>query len=199
MKIADFSIGKPVTTLTITAAIIVFGVIALTGMGIDLFPEVDLPVVTVTTTLAGASPEVIDSDVTDVLEEQIKTISGIKNISSQSYEGFSMITVEFELEKDGNVGAQEVRDKVNLASDDLPDDAETPVVEKVDLNAEAFMWIMVYGDVEYGRLSYYADKVLKQQLQSVMGVGNVQLGGLREREIRVWLDPQKLTSRGITA
>ncbi len=199
MRIADFSIRRPVTTLTITAAVIVFGLIALSGMGIDLFPEVDIPVVTVTTVLEGASPEVIDSDVTDVLEEQIKTIGGIKNISSQSYEGYSQITVEFELEKDGDIGAQEVRDKVNLAERNLPDDADTPVVNKVDLNAQAFLWISVSGDVAYGKLSYYADKVLKEQLQSVMGVGNVQMGGLREREIRVWLDPNKLKDRGVTA
>lgn len=199
MKIADFSIKKPVTTITITAAVIIFGLIALSGMGIDLFPETDMPIVTVSTILEGASAEVVDADVTDVLEEQIKTINGIKNISSQSYEGFSLIVVEFNLEKDGNVAAQEVRDKISMAANDLPDDIHTPVIEKVDLNAQAFMWVMVSGEVEYGRLVYYADKVLKEQLQSIIGVGNVQVRGLREREIRIWLDPRKLIAEGLTA
>ncbi len=186
-------------TLTIMAAILIFGWIAYKSMGIDLFPEVDFPVVTVQTVLEGASPEVIDADVTDVLEEQIKTISGIKFLMSQSYESLSIVTVEFELEKDVDVAAQEVRAKVNLAERDLPDDADKPVVDKMDLSANAIMWLTVYGTVDYGEMSYYADKVLKEQLQSINGVGNIQLGGLREREIRVWLNPEKLKARGLTA
>ena len=199
MKIADFSIRKPVTTLTVTAAVIIFGIIAMTGMSVDLFPEADIPIVAVSTILEGASPEVVDADVTDVLEEQIKTISGIKNISSRSYENYSQVTIEFELEKDGNIAAQEVRDKVNLASGNLPADVQTPVIQKVDLNAEAFMWIMVSGDVTYSQLTYYADKVLKEQIQSIIGVGNVQMSGMREREIRVWLNLRKLIANGVTA
>jgi len=199
MLISDISIRRPVTTLTIMAAVIIFGWIAYTSMGIDLFPEIDFPVVTVKTILKGASPEVIDADVTDVLEEQIKTIGGIKNLTSQSFEGLSLVTIEFELQKDVDVAAQEVRAKVNLAEKDLPDDVEKPIVDKIDLAANAIMWIAVSGTVDYGKLSYYADKVLKEQLQSINGVGNIQTGGLREREIRVWLDPEKLESRSLTA
>ena len=199
MLIADVSIRRPVTTLTIMAAILIFGWIAFKSMGVDLFPEVDFPIVTVTTTLTGASPEIMDQDVTDVLEEQIKTIGGIRNLMSQSFEGRSQIAVEFELEKDVDVAAQEVRAKVNLAEKDLPDDIDKPIVDKFDIAAKAIMWIAVYGNVDYGKLSYYADKVLKEQLQSINGVGNIQTAGLREREIRVWLDPEKLEARGLTA
>lgn len=199
MLISDVSIRRPVTTLTAMAALIIFGWIAFTSMGIDLYPEVDIPVVTVKTVLEGASPEVVDADVTDVLEEQIKTIGGIKNLSSESYEGLSLIKIEFELEKDVDVAAQEVRAKVNLAEKDLPDDVDKPIIDKVDLAANAIMWIAVSGSIDYGKLSYYADKVLKEQLQSINGVGMIQTGGLREREIRVWLDPEKLEARGITA
>jgi len=199
MLIADVSIRRPVTTLTIMAAILIFGWIAFKSMGIDLFPEVDFPVVTVTTKLTGASPEIMDQDVTDVLEEQISAIAGIKNLMSQSFEGLSQITVEFELEKDVDIAAQEVRAKVNLAEKDLPDDVDKPIVDKFDIAANAIMWISVYGNIDYGKLSYYADKVLKEQLQSVNGVGNIQTAGLREREIRIWLDPEKLEARGITA
>ena len=199
MLISDTSIRRPVTTLTIMAAIIIFGWIAFKSMGIDLFPEVDFPVVTVKTILEGASPEVIDSDVTDVLEEQIKTIGGIKYLMSQSYESLSLIIVQFELEKDVDVAADEIRAKVNLAERNLPDNVEKPVVDKMDIAANAVMWIAVYGTADYGDLSYYADKVLKEQIQSINGVGNVQPGGLREREIRVWLNPEKLKARGLTA
>ncbi len=199
MLISDVSIRRPVTTLTVMAAIIIFGWLAFKGMGVDLYPEVDFPVVTVTTTLEGASPEIMDKDVTDVLEEQINTIGGIKNIMSQSFEGRSQIKVEFELEKDVDIAAQEVRAKVNLAERDLPDDVDKPIVDKMDIAARAIMWLAVYGSVDYSKLSYYADKVLKEQLQSVSGVGNIQTAGLRKREIRVWLDPEKLEGRGLTA
>ena len=199
MLISDVSIRRPVMTLTVMAAIIIFGWIAFKGMGIDLFPEVDFPVVTVKTVLEGASPEVIDADVTDVLEEQIKTIGGIKFIMSRSYESLSIIIVEFELEKNVDIAAAEVRAKVNLAEGDLPDDVKKPVVDKMDIAASPIMWLTVYGTADYGKLSYYADKVLKEEIQSINGVGNIQLGGLREREIRVWLDPEKLKARELTA
>lgn len=199
MKITDVSIKRNVTTLTITGAIIIFGLIAFRGMGVDLFPEVDLPIVSVATALPGASPEVIDQNVTDVLEEQINTISGIRTLSSQSFSGVSQITVEFELSKDVDVGAQEVRDKVNLAKQDLPDDVEEPIVNKVDINAQPIVWVTVSGEVDYQRLVDYADKSLKEQLQSVTGVGNILLGGLRERTIRIWLDPDELQARNLMA
>ncbi len=199
MLISDISIRRPVTTLTIMAAIVIFGWIAFKNMGIDLYPEVDLPIVTVSTELTGASPEIMDQEVTDVLEEQIKTIGGIRSLMSQSFEGNSQIRIEFELEKDVDVAAQEVRAKVNLAEKDLPDDVDKPIVDKLDVAAQAIMWVAVSGTIDYGKLSYYADKVLKEQLQSVSGVGNIELGGLREREIRVWLDPKKLEGRGLTA
>jgi len=199
MLISDTSIRRPVMTLTIMAAIVIFGWMAYKSMGIDLFPEVDFPVVTVQTVLEGASPEVVDSDVTDVLEEQIKTIGGIKYLMSQSYESFSIIIVQFELEKDVDVATQEIRAKVNLAERNLPDDVDKPVVDKMDVAANAIMWLTVYGTIDYSEMSYYADKVLKEQLQSINGVGNIQLGGLREREIRVWLNPEKLKAQGLTA
>lgn len=199
MWISDVSIRRPVTIITVMAAIIIFGWISFQRLGIDLFPEIDIPYVSVTTVLTGASPEVIDNDVTDVLEEQIKTINGVKNIMSQSYEGFSQIIIEFELEKDVDVAAEEVRAKVNLAEMNLPKEAEKPIISKFDIASLPIMWVSVSGSIEYGKLAYYADKVVKEQLQSVMGVGNIEKMGLREREIRVWIDPNKLRARLLTA
>ena len=199
MLISDISIRRPVTTLTSMAALVVFGVLAFRGIGIDLFPEVDFPFVTVTTTLVGASPEVMEQDVTDVLEEQIKTISGIKSLNSQSFESLSLIRIEFELFKDVNVAAEEVRAKVNLAEKDLPADIEKPIVDKLDIATQPIMWVAVSGNVKYRELAHYADKVVKEEIQSLSGVGNIQMGGLREREIRVWLDPMKMEGYNITA
>ncbi len=199
MWITDTSIKRPVTTVTIMGAIIVFGLMAFASMGIDLFPEVDIPVVTITTTLTGSSPEVMDREVTDVIEEQVNTISGIKTLRSQSFEGVSVVAIEFELDKNIDVAAEEVRGKVNLAKRDLPVDIDEPIVEKVDLSSLPIMRIAVYGDVDYGRLSHYADKVLKDRLQSVQGVGSIETSGLRDRQIRVWLDPRLLEARDLTA
>nr|MCU0225490.1 efflux RND transporter permease subunit [Acidobacteriota bacterium] len=199
MWLSDTSIRRPVTTLTLMAALVVFGWLAFTRMGVDAFPEVEFPIVTVQTVLVGASPEVMDQDVTDPIEEQIKTIGGIRQLTSASMEGFSIVTVEFELDKDIDVAAQEVRAKVALARRFLPDDIDEPIVEKFDIGGFPFMWLGVSGSVPYSELSFYAEKVLKEQLQSIKGVGNVEVGGLRKREIRVWLDPQKLEARGLTA
>lgn len=198
MLLSDTAIRRPVTTLVAMAAMIIFGWIAFQNMGLDLFPEVDFPYVSVTTTLIGASPEVIDMDVTDVLEEQITTIEGIKTVRSSSYGGMSRIFVEFELDKDVDVAAQEVRAKVSLAEGDLPDDADKPIVDKLDVAAQAIMWIAVSSRGDYARLANYADKVAKERLQSIRGVGMVQTAGLREREIRVWVDPRKLEARGLS-
>jgi HAE1 family hydrophobic/amphiphilic exporter-1 len=198
MLLSDTAIRRPVTTLVAMAAMIIFGWIAFQNMGLDLFPEVDFPYVTVTTTLIGASPEVIDMDVTDVLEEQITTIEGIKTVRSASYGSMSRIFVEFDLDKDVDVAAQEVRAKVNLAERDLPDDADKPIVDKLDVAAQAIMWIAVSSRGDYARLAHYADKVAKERFQSIRGVGMVQTAGLREREIRVWVDPAKLEARGLS-
>jgi hydrophobic/amphiphilic exporter-1 (mainly G- bacteria), HAE1 family len=199
MWISDLSIKRPVTTLIVMAAILIFGGMAFYRMGMDLMPDVEFPIITVQTVLVGASPEVIDKDVTDVIEEQINTVSGLRTLTSMSYEGLSFIMAEFELEKDVDTAANEVRDKVNLAKMDLPEDIEEPLVDKFDIGAIPIIWISVSSSGDYRTMAEYADKVIKVQLQSVLGVGNIELSGLREREIRVWLDPDNLQARGLTA
>ncbi|HKK46289.1 MAG TPA: efflux RND transporter permease subunit [Balneolaceae bacterium] len=199
MWISDTAIERPVTTLILMGALLIFGYISFSRMGIDQFPEVSFPIVTVTTSYPGASPDVMDQEVTNNLEEQINTISGIKNIISQSYDGLSIVTTQFELSKDANVAAEEVRAKVDLAKQDLPNDINPPIVQKLDVNSSPILWISVSGKVPYLQLSQYANHTLKQQLQTVSGVGNVEVTGLREREIRVWLEPKELHSRGLTA
>jgi len=198
MKLSDTAIQRPVLTTMFIAAFLIFGIVGYQRIGIDLYPEVEFPVVTVTTILRGASPEVVESEVTDVLEEEISTIEGVDEIRSQSFEGLSNVIVTFVLEKDIDVAAQEVREKVAVATARLPRDIEPPVVQKLDISASPIMWIAVSGDRPYRELSYYADKVIKERLQMVRGVGSIVLGGFRDREIHVWLDQDRLEAYGLS-
>jgi len=191
MNLYDTAIRRPVFTVMLMAALIVFGVMGYMALPINLLPSLDIPVVTVTTTLPGASPEVMDSDVTDVIESAVNTIEGIKHINSYSGQGISQVTITFELERDIESAAQDVRDKVSGAVGNLPLDAEPPVVQKLDINSQPMLWIALSG-LDKRSLSDYADRVVKPRLQSVPGVGNVFMGGFRKRMIRIWLDRDKL-------
>src|SRR5690554_5268640 len=199
MKISNLAIRRPVTTITLMAAILIFGSIALSDMGIELNPEVDLPVISVSTSLQGASPEIIDQAVTDVLESQINTLSGIRTIRSQSFEGRSQITVEFELDKNIDVAAEEVRAKAMRALGDLPEEANEPNVQKVDVNAQPIIWLAVSGDIPKPELIDYAARQVRDQLRNVSGIGNIQTSGYEPRTIRVWLDNDKLEGYDLTA
>ena len=184
-------------TILLTLAVLFFGITGYLNMGVDLYPEVDLPVVSVISVLPGADPEIIDSDVTDVIEEEINAIEGVKEITSTSYESQSIIVVQFVLSKDVDVGAQEIRDKINQAKANLPDDLEEPIVQKVDTSSSPVMWVSVSTSGNYQKASKYADEVLKPRLQTIPGVGSIVLGGFREREIRIWLNPEALEARGL--
>ena len=139
MWISSTSIRQPVFTTMVISAIVVFGLVAYNGLGVDLFPKVDFPVVTVTTILPGADPETVETDVTERLEESLNTISGIKSLRSQSSESVSIVIVEFELERDVDEAAQDVRDKVSNIRRDLPDDVEPPIIQKMDPDAAPIM------------------------------------------------------------
>lgn len=198
MKVTDISLRRPVTVLIGTFALIFFGILAMRNMGMERIPDVDFPVVAVSTTMVGASPTVIDNDITDVLEEKLNTISGIENIRSNSYEGRSLVIVEFELGRNIDAAAADVRDKVNLAISDLPTEAETPIVQKFNAGDSPVITLGVMGTAPYKIQSHFADKVMKEHLQTVDGVGSVETIGLREREVRIWLDPALLESRNLT-
>lgn len=197
MKLTNTALKRPVTVLIGLIALIVFGVISITRMGMERMPNIDFPIVSVSTTMTGASPSVMDNDVTDIIEEQLNTISGIENISSTSYDGLSVIRVEFELDRDIDAAAADVRDKVNRASRRLPDEADDPIVQKFSTSDRSVFAIAIFGEAPYSEISHFADKVATLKLQTVEGVGSVSTSGLREREIRVWLDPAMLEARGL--
>ncbi len=201
MKIVDTSMRHPVAVIIGTLGFIIFGLYALTQIGIERMPNVDIPVVMVRTTLEGASPAIIDNDVTDVLETRINTIEGIKNISSSSYEGRSMIIVEFVLDRDIDNAAADVRGKASMVQSRLPEEADSPQIDKYNFDDRPVMFIAVdnFGGVDKKTVSRYVDKVAVERLQTVQGVGGAETSGFQDRQIRVWVDPNKLESRNLTA
>jgi len=199
MKLSELSIQRPVFATVMSLAIVLFGIIALFQLPVREYPDVDPPIVSVTTFYRGASPSVIETEITDVLEEQLATLEGVKSITSSSQEQGSVITVEFELSRDENEAANDVRDRVSRVRGELPVEAEDPVVAKIDVNAQAVVWIAVSSDRHDGlELSDIADRVLKERLLRMPGVGSVILGGERRYAMRVWLDPQRMAARGLT-
>jgi len=198
MNIYDVAIRRPVFTIMLMVALVIFGILGYVALPVNLLPALDIPIVTVTTLLPGASPEVMESDITDVVESAVNTIEGIKHLTSFSGQGLSQVTITFELERDINTAAQDVRDKVSGAVGQLPLDAEPPIVQKLDINTQPMLWIALVG-LDKRTLSDYADRVVKPRLQSVPGVGNIFMGGYRERMVRIWIDRDLLAAHRLTA
>jgi len=199
MWLADTSIKRPVFATMVIMALVILGVVSYPDIGVDLFPKVDFPMVNIRTTLSGASPEIMDIDVTDKIEEAVNTINGVKTIASTSTEGVSSVLVEFVLERDIDLAVQDVREKISTIRSKLPKDIDEPVIEKVDPDATPVLWLALTGEKSARELSTYADEVLKEQLQKVNGVGAIRLAGLRLRQVRVWLDSDRLRAYQITA
>ncbi len=195
MFLPDFCIKRPVTTTMMVLALLIFGVISIGRLGVDIHPDVDFPLVTVGTLWENARPEEVDNNITDELEDAITGISGIKHITSNSLEGFSSILITFELDKDVDVGAQEARDKVSTKLWKLPDEAETPIIQKLDINAQPILWLVLFGEqYPIEDLTEYADDKIRPLLQKLKGVGDVQISGGRELQVRIWLDRDKLAA-----
>ena len=199
MKISETCIQRPVFASMMILALVVFGLTAYRTIGVDLYPDVDIPIVTVTVPYTGADPETVETEVTDKIEEAVNTISGVKNLRSQSLEGLCQVFIEFELEEDVDVVSQEVRDKVSGIRGDLPLEIDPPVIEKFDLDSSPILSIVISGTAPIRELTRYADDVVKPRVESVSGVGNVRLVGDREREVRIWLRADELRAHGLTA
>jgi len=198
MKLAEVSVKRPVFATMLIMVFVVLGIFAYTTLGVDQFPKIDLPTVTVRTVLPGASPEEIESTITKPIEEVINTISGIEELRSTTSEGMSIVVAQFLLDKNGDVAAQEVRDKVATVINQLPRETESPVIERVDFDAAPIVSISVYGDRPVREITEIADKRIKQRLESVEGIGSIQIVGGRKREIQFWLDAEKLQAYKLT-
>jgi HAE1 family hydrophobic/amphiphilic exporter-1 len=197
MILSDTAIKRPVFTTMVIGAIIVFGAVAFVDIGIDLFPRVEVPVITIISVLPGADPETVEITVTDPIEESVSTISSIKFLRSTSADSVSQVVIEFELEKDVDVAYQEVQAKLGTVRGDLPEDLEEPVVEKFDIDAAPILAVIVSGDLSIRDLTRRADKLVKERLQRIPDVGQVKIVGGRDRQIWLWLDRAKLEGYGL--
>jgi HAE1 family hydrophobic/amphiphilic exporter-1 len=197
MKLADISIKRPVFATVMVSVLAVFGVWGYRQLSVDMFPDVEFPICTVTATYPGADPETIESRVIDKLEEAISGVSGIKTLRSTSMENVGLVFVQFELERKADQAVQDVRDKVSAALKDLPKDLEPPLVERLDIGAAPVMAIALASDMEKRDLTDIAKNTIKQRLQAINGVGSVDIIGGQEREFHLWIDPQRLDSFGL--
>ncbi len=196
--LAELCVKRPVFAWVLILSLTVVGIFAYTRLGVDRFPTVDIPSVAITTRLPGAAPEQIETEVTDKIEEAVNTISGIDMLTSNSSEGVSQVVVSFVLDKDANVAAQEVRDKVNRVIPLLPRTVIQPTVEKLDPTASPVLTVAVTAEKPIREITEYADKVLRRQLESSDGVGQVLIIGGRNRQINLWLNAELLRAQNIT-
>ncbi len=199
MTLPELSIKRHVLAFMLSAVLVLFGVISYQRIGMDRFPHIEFPIVSITTTLKGANPDIVDSSITNVLETSINSVPGIEHIQSSSSPGVSTISITFSLDKKVDVAFNEVQAKVNQVLRRLPKDADPPVVAKVETNAMPIMWLALQGDRTQQQLNQYAVNVIKKRLETIDGVGEVRLGGRRDRTIRVNLLPARMAAFGVTA
>lgn len=198
-SLSNLSINRPVLAIVMSIIIVLFGVIGISLLGVREYPSVDPPVISVRTTYVGANADVIEAQITEPLEEAINGIQGIKSMNSTSNDGTSSITVEFDVGGDLEAAANDVRDKVAGAQRSLPPDAEPPVVSKADADSNPIVYLSVQSNSRsLLEVSYLADNIFKERLQTIPGVSRIQVWGDKEFSIRLRMDPMKMASYGVT-
>ena len=199
MVLSDISIKRPVFATVLSLLIVVFGVAALLDLPVREYPDIDPPVVSISTDYIGAAAEVVDSQITQVIEGAISGIEGIRSIESSTEQGESRTSIEFNISRNVDIAANDVRDAVARVADQLPDEADAPVVRKADSDARPMMWVTLRSEIwDSAELSDFADRVLVDRLAVLDGVADVRIGGERRYAIRVWLDRERLAARNIT-
>ncbi len=197
--LASISVRRPIFASVLILVVLVFGAVGYSQLGVDRFPNVDFPVVAVTTRLPGSAPKEVESEISTKIEEAVNTIGGIDELRSISSEGVSQVVITFVLEKDVDVATQEVRDKVSSVTGDLPEGVEPPVVMKISPDADPILYVAVNANAPAREVSEVADKIVRRKIESTPGVGQVRLIGGSERQINVWLDPARLRAFDMTA
>ncbi|MFQ5991557.1 MAG: efflux RND transporter permease subunit, partial [Nitrospiraceae bacterium] len=199
MKLPETSIKRPVLATVMTLVLVLFGILSFDRLTVREYPDIDTPIISVRTVYEGASASIIETDVSKILEDQLSGIEGIKALSSVSREEVSQITVEFELERDVDAAANDVRDRVSRARGRLPDDIDEPIISKVEADASAIMWLAFYSD-RHSQLEItdIADRFVRDRLSALPGVSNVMIGGERRYAMRIWLDKDRLAARQLT-
>ena len=197
-KLAEICVRRPVFATMLITTLIVLGVFSYNRLTVERFPKVEFPVVTIITRLPGAAAQEVESEITDKIEEAVNTISGIEDLNSTSSEGVSLVFVNFDLDRNLDTAAQDVRDKINRVLPLLPKNVEIPTIEKLDPDASPIMTVSISSNHSVREMTDYADKVLRRQIESVNGVGQVQIIGGRKRQININLDGDKLRAYNLT-
>ena len=196
--LAEICVKRPVFATMLIFSLVVVGGFSFFSLGVDLFPKVDFPTITITTVNPGSSPQEMETEVTEKIEEVVNTVSGIDELRSTSLEGVSQVFVQFILEKDVNIAAQEVENRVQQAIPNLPETAEQPTVQKLDSDAAPVLRIVVSAPDSLREVTEIAKNKVKERVESVNGVGQVSIVGGRERQINVWVDPDKMRAFNVT-
>ncbi|HNP16813.1 MAG TPA: efflux RND transporter permease subunit [Fulvivirga sp.] len=198
-SLSNISIDRPVLAVVMSISIIIFGIVGFNFLGVREYPSVDPPIITVSTSYAGANSDVIESQITEPLEESINGIAGIKTLSSTSNEGRSTIRVEFGLDTDLEAAANDVRDKVSRAQRNLPPDADPPIVSKADADNSPIIALRIYSEKRnLLELSELAQNVFKENFQTIEGVSEVRIWGEKRYSMRLWMDPDRLAAYKLT-
>ncbi len=196
-SLPEFSINRHVFAYMLSGVLLLFGIISFDRIGVDRFPEIEFPMISIRTILPGASPETIDSSVTNIIETTVNSVPGIEHIQSTSAPGVSVIVVRFGLDKKVDVAFNEVQAKVNQVLPELPKETDPPVVAKVEFGSLPVLWLTLTGDRTLQDLNQYARNIIKKRLETIDGVGEIRLGGERKRTIRVNLDADRMAAFGI--
>ncbi len=197
MTLPELSIKRHVLAYMLSGALVLFGIISYQRLGIDRFPGIEFPVISITTIQPGANPEIVDTSITNVIESKVNSTPGIEHIQSTSSPGVSVVAITFHLDKNVDVAFNEVQTKVNQILRQLPKDADPPIVAKVEINAQPIMWLALQGDRTQQQLNQYAQNIIKKRLETINGVGEVRLGGRRDRTIRIHLIPARLAALSV--
>ncbi|NCX47057.1 MAG: efflux RND transporter permease subunit, partial [Verrucomicrobia bacterium] len=200
MNLPEFCIRRPVAATMFNLALALVGIVALARLPVRELPNIDPPVVSIITIYPGANAELVEADVTEPMEQEINNIPGIKILRSESREQVSSITVEFDLNRDVDIGAQDVRDRISRVRDKLPDDIKEPIVAKQDADAQEVMWVALSSATRSTlELTNLAERQIKDRLQVLPGVGGINFGGEKRTSMRIWLDSEKMAARQVTA
>jgi hydrophobe/amphiphile efflux-1 (HAE1) family protein len=197
--LASISVRRPVFATVMILTIVVVGIIGYGKLNVDRFPNVDFPIISIITTLPGAAPEEVETELTDKIEEAVNTLGGIEELRSVTTEGVSQVYVTFTLDKDVDTAAQDVRDHVSTVLPDLPDGTKPPVIQKLDPDAAPVLFVAMDSKLPVRELTEIADHEVRQALESIQGVGQVSIVGGRKRQVQVFVDPVKMRAAGISA
>ncbi|HCS22999.1 MAG TPA: multidrug transporter AcrB, partial [Rhodospirillaceae bacterium] len=199
MLISDISVRRPVFASVLSMLLFAFGVLCFDRLPLREYPAIDPPIVSIDTSYAGAASNVVETRITEVIEKRIAGIEGVRNITSQSRDGSSRITVQFDVERDIDAAANDIRDRVSGVLDDLPEEADPPDIQKADSDDDVIMWLNLQGEgMSIIELTDYARRYLEDRFSSLDGVARVQIGGARDISMRIWIDRVKLAARGLT-